>query len=72
MPMNEGLHETMTQFLARMLIATREQHQISSRDAQRLSDLADGAFLDGRPQQTTMPEERRDPSALLPPHEVVG
>lgn len=54
--------ETTTQFLARMLLATREGHQIGSRDAQRLSDHA--AFgQHGSP--TTMPEERRDGSKPL-------
>lgn len=51
------LPETAIQFMARMLIATREGHQIHSRDAQRLNDIA--TF--GRDQQRmpTMPEERR-------------
>lgn len=53
--------ETEAQFLARMLIATREGHQIHSRDARRLSDLA--TF--GRHQQPTMPEERSDGSKPL-------
>lgn len=49
------LPETATQFLARMLLATRENHQIHSRDAQRLSNLAQF----GRDQQPTMPEARQ-------------
>jgi hypothetical protein len=56
--------ESTTQFLARMLLATREGQQISSLDAQRLSDHA--AFgPHGSP--TTMPEERRDASKPLKP-----
>jgi hypothetical protein len=56
--------ETSSQFLARMILATREQSQINSRDAQRLSDLAQfGA--QGPP--TTMPEERRDANKPLSP-----
>jgi hypothetical protein len=51
--------ETATQFLARMVLATREQHQINSQDARRLSDLAQ--YGPG-PVPTTMPEERRDAS----------
>lgn len=61
--MNEPYPETDTQFLARMILATREGQQISSADAQRLSDHAS---FGGRV-PTTMPEERRDPS-LLPQH----
>jgi hypothetical protein len=56
--------ETTTQFLARMILATREQHQISSSDAQRLGDLASFG-VHGAP--TTMPEERRDASKPLMP-----
>jgi len=52
--------ETTTQFLARMILATREGQQISSADAQRLSDHASY----GIQVPTTMPEERRDPSKL--------
>jgi len=58
-------HETGLQFLARMMVATREGHQISSADAQRLSDLAQ--FGPG-PTPTTMPEERRDTSRPLSPN----
>lgn len=54
--------EPTNQFLARMILATREQHQISSPDAQRLGDLA--AFGNHGP-ATTMPEERRDGSRPL-------
>jgi hypothetical protein len=56
--------ESDVQFLARMLIATREQHQISSRDAQRMSNLAQ--FGSG-PVPTTMPEERRQADKPLSP-----
>lgn len=56
--------ETTTQFLARMILATREQHQISSADAVRLSELAQFGTA-GPP--TTMPEERRDASKPLTP-----
>lgn len=41
-----------------MILATRENQQISSADAQRLSDHASY----GNQVPTTMPEERRDPS----------
>jgi hypothetical protein len=54
--------ESNTQFLARMILATREQHQFNSTDAKRLSDLAQFG-VGGQP--TTMPEERRDPSRPL-------
>lgn len=43
-----------------MILATREGQQISSADAQRLSDHA--SFGSDIP--TTMPEERRDASKL--------
>ena len=56
--------ETTNQFLARMILATREQHQINSSDAQRLSDLAQFG-QHGPP--TTMPEERRDASKPIKP-----
>lgn len=49
------MSEPDTQFLARMIVATREQTQISSADARRLSNLSQ---YGGR-QPTTMPEERR-------------
>lgn len=52
--------EITTQFLARMILATREGQQISSDDAQRLSDHA----TYGTHVPTTMPEERRDASKL--------
>jgi hypothetical protein len=48
--------ETNDQFLARMLLSTREQHQISSADAVRLSDLANG---NNQAKAPTMAEERR-------------
>jgi hypothetical protein len=56
--------ETNTQFLARMILSTREQHQINSSDARRLGDLAQ--FGPGGP-PTTMPEERRQVSKPLSP-----
>jgi len=56
--------ETTSQFLARMLLATRESHQIASVDARRLSELAQFG-PHGEP--TTMPEERRDTSKPLLP-----
>ena len=55
--------ETTTQFLARMIVATREQTQISSADARRLSDHAQF----GSRTVTTMPEERRSGSRPLQP-----
>jgi hypothetical protein len=56
--------EPNSQFLARMIVATREGHQISSRDAIRLDELAQfGAH--GQP--TTMPEARTDASKPLQP-----
>jgi hypothetical protein len=62
-------NETTTQFLARMILATREQHQISSADAQRLGNMAQ--YGNGGP-PTTMPEERRDASKpLAPTNELV-
>jgi len=57
--------ETNTQFLARMILATREQQQINSQDAVRLSELAQ--FGPAGP-PTTMPEERRDGSK---PHQPI-
>lgn len=53
--------ETTEQFLARMLIAVREGHQIVQYDAQRLSDLAQ--YGPG-PVPPTMAEERRAPVRL--------
>lgn len=53
--------ESNEQFLARMILNVREQQQINSDDAKRLSDLAQY----GRQAPTTMPEERRDPSRHL-------
>jgi hypothetical protein len=58
--------ETHTQFLARMLVSTREGQQITSKDAQRLSDLAQ--YGPG-PIPTTMPEERRDANRIQEPAE---
>lgn len=60
----EIYRETNTQFLARLLMATREGHQIASSDAQRLSDLAQ---FGPRGSMSAMPEERRDPSHLMEP-----
>jgi hypothetical protein len=56
--------ETTTQFLARMILATREQHQISSVDARRLGELAQ--FGPGGP-PTTMPEARLKADRPLAP-----
>lgn len=57
-------HEPTVQFLARMILATREGHQISSLDAQRLGDHAN---FGGRAEPPTMPEGRRDASKPLTP-----
>jgi hypothetical protein len=57
------LNETTTQFLARMILATREQQQISSADARKLADLSQ---FGSRP-ATTMPEERRSGTRLVQP-----
>ena len=60
--------ESDVQFLARMIVATREGHQIPSADAQRLNNLAE--FGDSLPRgdatagATTLPEERRSGSVL--------
>lgn len=69
--------ESDIQFLARMVVAAREGHQVSSRDAQRLNNLA--AYGDSLPRDgnvygdgaTTMPEERRHLPANVVPGEVV-
>lgn len=53
--------ETNDQFLARMLICTREGHQVSSVDSQRLADLANGMNSTRLP---TQPEERRPHTAV--------
>lgn len=50
--------ESAIQFLARMVICTREGHQVGSKDAQRLANLANYGHDS---QITTMPEERRSP-----------
>jgi hypothetical protein len=59
------------QFLAQMVVASREGHQINSADAQRLNNLATygdsadrGGDVFGR---TTMPEERRSGDRPLTP-----
>lgn len=56
------------QFLARMIVATREGNQIASADAQRLNNIAQyGDSLEdapGRAMRTTMPEERRSGEQL--------
>lgn len=58
--MTTHLHaESNTQFIARMLVATREGQQIVSADAQRLNDLATFGVHQNT---TTMPEERRQAS----------
>jgi hypothetical protein len=55
--------ESDIQFLARMIVASREGHQIVSADAQRLNNIA--TFGDSLPRgdagesRTSMPEERR-------------
>jgi hypothetical protein len=55
--------ESDMQFLARMIVATREQQQVASADARRLNNIA--TFGDSLPRgdastsRTTMPEERR-------------
>lgn len=55
--------ESDVQFLARALVATREGNQISSADAQRLSNLAQ--FGDSHDRGgPTLPEERRSGSVL--------
>jgi hypothetical protein len=71
--------ESDLQFLAKMVVAAREGHQISSREAQRLNNLAE--FGDSLPRgdaavgRTTMPEERREASQPFPSasgvHDVV-
>lgn len=61
----DGVPETNDQFLARMLIHTREGDQLTSRDAKKLNDLAvHGRQVSalGQPTTSTMPEERRDAS----------
>lgn len=59
------------QFLAQMLVAVREGHQINSADARRMNNLATfgdsanrGGDVFGR---TTMPEERRSGDRPLTP-----
>lgn len=54
-------HEPTVQFLARMILATREGQQISSADAQRLNDHA--SYGPNTP--TTMPEARRHHQSVL-------
>jgi hypothetical protein len=60
--------ETDVQFLARMLVSTREGQQIPGHDARRLNNLATyGDSLlrgDAAAASTTMPEERRSGSEL--------
>lgn len=48
------------QILARVLVATREDDQISSEDARRLTDLAN--FGSSYQTTSTLPEERRSSS----------
>jgi hypothetical protein len=57
------VNESDIQFLARMLVATREGGQISSADARRLSNLSQF----GSRQPTTMPEERRSGTSPVQP-----
>ena len=64
--------ESDIQFLARMIVASREGHQIVSVDAQRLNNLATfGDSLahggDDTDARTTMPEERREAGKPLTP-----
>jgi hypothetical protein len=54
--------ETTTQFLARMILAVREGHQIGSDDAQRLQNMS--MFGNGAP-MPTMAEARTDASKPL-------
>lgn len=56
-----ALNETTVQFLARMILSTREQQQISSADARKLADLSQF----GDKPVTTMPEERRSTTKLV-------
>lgn len=62
------------QFLAQMIVASREGHQIATADAQRLNNLA--TYGDSLPREgdvfgrTTMPEERRGLPASAVPGEV--
>lgn len=58
--------ETNIQFLARMLLVVREGHQMSKRDAMRLTDLAN--FGPG-PVPTVLAEGREDGSRPLDPSE---
>lgn len=53
--------ETNDQFLARMIICTREGHQVASLDSQRLADLANGMNSVKLP---TQPEERRPSTSV--------
>lgn len=55
--------ESDLQFVARMLLATREQTQINSADARRLSNLSQF----GSRSVATMPEERRSGSRPITP-----
>jgi hypothetical protein len=54
--------QTDIQFLARMVVATREGNQVSSTDARRLNNLAqfgDSSVPAEGAGETTLPEERR-------------
>jgi hypothetical protein len=58
--------ESDIQFVARMIVAVREGHQIASVDAKRLNNLATyGDSLS----RTTMPEERRAATEPFAPPE---
>ena len=55
--------ESDIQFLARMLLLTHEQSQITQADAQRLANLAQ---FGGGPVPPTMPEEHRGRDKVRP------
>ena len=57
------MNEPDLQFLARMILSTRENNQISSADARRLSNLSQF----GGSMATTMPEERRSGTKVVQP-----
>ena len=69
-----GTPEHDTQFLARMIVATREGQQTASADARRLNNIAQFGDSLSRGEQvagTTMPEERRAATAGFAPPEGV-
>lgn len=61
-PMDKNLPETDLQFVARMLVATREGDQLNGAEARKLNDLAQFGRTNMHQETTTMPEERRDPN----------